>query len=242
MPCFLKVVMMMYVDTKQKNSALECIFNNPEIVIFLDANFFITPDRSKVGSKPISFSKYKEIWLDPLFKEFPNLALHEAVYDEVATDTIKAYIDQKHKAIPAKLKIYKDNMLTEPEQILMRTYIYKIAPHSLYIPDRDNSKDRGEVKSLSFMAVKGFLYFAAHDNLPIRLIEQAELLHTGLTNMHILKMYEVIYFLYKKEKYDNKALRMLYKYQYHLTKAEKLRNPEWGEFILQMDSLYGICS
>jgi hypothetical protein len=32
---------------------------------------------------------------------------------------------------------------------------------------------------------------------------------------------------------------MLYKYQYHLTDYEKRTDPEWGEFIIAMENLYG---
>ena len=53
-------------------------------------------------------------------------------------------------------------------------------------------------------------------------------------------MYELIYYLYKSGKYDNKALRILYKYQYYLTAGDKKSNPEWGTFIEEMDALYGV--
>lgn len=56
----------------------------------------------------------------------------------------------------------------------MLMQIRKLAVFSEYIPERDNSKDRGEIRSLSYMAVKNYLYFAANDNLPIQLICNAE--------------------------------------------------------------------
>ena len=114
------------------------------------------------------------------------------------------------------------------EEALRNTYINKIAVHSLYNPTRDNAKDRGEVRSLSFMAVKQFLYFAANDALPVRLIKDAAKLLTGLDDMQIVQMYELVYYLYKTGRYDNKALRILYKYQYYLTAGDKRINPEWG--------------
>ena len=45
---------------------------------------------------------------------------------------------------------YKDAELNEAEQALMQAYISKLAEYSQYIPERDNAKDRGEVRSLSF--------------------------------------------------------------------------------------------
>lgn len=230
--------MPMRVDIDTKNLALCKLFEDPEQTIFLDANFFIPPDRSCMGAKPITFEKYKEIWLEPIFDAFPNLAVHESVHDELVLDTVRNYANAKKSEIPSKLKIYYDDKLSIAEQSLMQTYIWKIAPFSKYIPEKDNAKDRGEIKSLSYMAVKGFLYFAANDNLPKNLIRSAEKLHTGLEDMGLFEMYDVIYYLYQTGKYNNKSLRLLYKYQYHLTNQEKKQNPEWGEFIEKMKILY----
>ena len=58
--------------------------------------------------------------------------------------------------------------------MLYHTYINKLAPNSKYDPSKDNKDDRGEVKSLSYMAVKEFMYFASHDNLPATLVECSE--------------------------------------------------------------------
>lgn len=38
------------------------------------------------------------------------------------------------------------------------------------------------------MAAKGYLYFAANDNLPIRLIEKAAQLGTGLNDQNIINV------------------------------------------------------
>lgn len=121
----------------------------------------------------------------------------------------------------------------------MNYYVSKLAVHSQYDPLRDNAKDRGEVRSLSFMAVKQYLFFAANDALPVRLIKDADKLNTGLDDMGIVQMYELIYYLYKTGKYENKQLRLLYKYQYYLSSNDKRMNPEWGVFVEQMDLLYG---
>jgi len=97
---------------------------------------------------------------------------------------------------------------------------------------------RGEVKSLSFIAVKGLLYFAAHDNNAIQLIEKSEEWSTGLDNVQAIKMYELIYYLYGNDLADKTAMKMLYKYQYYLTDREKSTNPNWGDFSSTMDNLY----
>lgn len=229
----------MKVDTKEVNPAFQSIIQNPGQKVFLDANFFIPPDRSEVAKvRAYSFTDFKECWLIPLLSEFTGLAIHESVYDELVADSVKEYADEQTSCIPSKLRIHYDSELSGLEEALRNTYINKIAVHSLYNPTRDNAKDRGEVRSLSFMAVKQFLYFAANDALPVRLIKDAAKLLTGLDDMQIVQMYELIYYLYKTGQYDNKALRILYKYQYYLTAGDKRINPEWGCFVEQMDLLY----
>lgn len=229
----------MKVDTKEVNPAFRSIIQNPGQKVFLDANFFIPPDRSKVAKvKAYSFADFKECWLIPLLSEFEGVAIHESVYDELVADSVRKYVDEQKSCNPPKLKIHYDSELNSSEDALRNTYIKKIAVHSLYNPTMDNTKDRGEVRSLSFMAVKEFLYFAANDALPVRLIKDAAKLRTGLDDMQIVQMYELIYYLYKADQYDKKALRILYKYQYYLTAGDKKINPEWGCFIGQMDLLY----
>lgn len=229
----------MKVDTKEVNPDFLSIIRNPSQKVFLDANFFIPPDRSDVAKvKAYSFTDFKECWLIPMLSEFTGLVIHESVYDELVADSVKKYADEQTNNNPPKLGIHYDSELNSAEETLRNTYMNKIAVHSLYNPTRDNAKDRGEVRSLSFMAVKQFLFFAANDSLPVRLIKDAAKLGTGLDNMQIVQMYELIYYLYKKGRYDKKALRILYKYQYYLTSGDKRVNPDWGSFIEQMDAIY----
>ncbi|MBQ8637855.1 MAG: hypothetical protein IJ468_01655 [Lachnospiraceae bacterium] len=189
----------MKVDTQTVNPAFQSIIQNPGQKVFLDANFFIPPDRSKVARvKAFSFADFKECWLIPLLNEFPSLAIHESVYDELVDERVRNYADEQKGSNPPKLEVHYDSELNSREDVLRNTYMNKIAVHSLYNPAIDNAKDRGEVRSLSFMAVKQFLFFAANDSLPVRLIKDAAKLNTGLDNMQIVQMYELIYYLYKK--------------------------------------------
>ena len=69
----------------------------------------------------------------------------------------------------------------------------------------------------------------AYDNNAIQLVERAKEWSTGLDNIQIIKMYELIYYLYKNRLADNKAMKQLYKYQYYLTENEQNINPEFGK-------------
>ena len=96
----------------------------------------------------------------------------------------------------------------------------------------------GEVKSLAYIAVKGLIYFASHDSNTIQLIEKAEEWSTSLDSVQAVKMYELIFYLYKTNISNKKNLRMLYKYLYYLTSKEKNDNPNWGNYVKNMDKLY----
>ncbi len=187
----------MKVDLTSPNPALESIFSNPNQIITLDANFLIPPDRSNYAKRTFDFQIFKRIWLEPIFKTFPNLAIHEAVYDELVLLSVKSYVDTNINAIPTQLLIHKDSSLTPEEQMLRDSIEDKIYPLTKYDPMLDNKDDRGEVKSLAYIAVKGLLYFAAHDSNAIQLIEKAEEWGTGLDNVNAIKMYELIFYLYK---------------------------------------------
>jgi hypothetical protein len=229
---------MMKISLAHQNPVFLSIMNDPHQIITLDANFLIAPDRRPLTKIGIRFQQYQEIWLEPIFTAFPNLAIHEAVYDELVGISPQKYIDAKRDRIPPAIIIHKDSSLSETEKILRDTIEDRIVPRTKYEPLLDNKDDRGEVKSLSFIAVKGLLYFAAHDNNAIQLIEKSEEWSTGLDNISAIKMYELIYYLFKKDLADRIAMKMLYKYQYYLTNHEKTTNPGWGDFISSMDGLY----
>lgn len=66
----------MKVDTKEVNPAFQSIIQNPGQKVFLDANFFIPPDRSEVAKvRAYSFIDFKECWLIPLLSEFTGLVV-----------------------------------------------------------------------------------------------------------------------------------------------------------------------
>ena len=72
----------------------------------------------------------------------------------------------------------------------------------------------------------------------MQLINKSEELETGLESIGLIQPYEILYYLYKTGHYEDKGLKMLYKYQYYLTSTEKNQNPDWGTFISEMDNLY----
>ena len=205
----------MRVNLKKANLSLVSIFENPNQIITIDANFLIPPNRSRYAKKSFNFALFKKVWIEPIFNEFPKLAIYESVYDELVGMELRNYVENLRQENPPKIIIHFDSELTEIERFLRDTVEAKIYPYTNYDPQIDNKDDRGEVKSLSYIAVKGLLYFAAHDNNALQLIEKAEEWSTGLDNVRAIHMFELIYYLYLKNKEDKKSLRMLYKYQYY---------------------------
>ncbi len=231
----------MKVDLKALNPSLVSIFKDYSQVITLDANFLIPPDRSRYATRGFNFPIFKKIWLEPIFAAFPNIAIHEAVRQELVVSSIQNYIQDLLGKNPPGVILFEDSTLTSAEKVLRDSIEAKIYPYTRYEPMLDNKDDRGEVKSLAYIAAKGLIYFAAYDNIAIQLIEKAEEWSTGLDNVEAIKMYELIYYLYVKGLGNNKSLRILYRYQYYLTDREKKTNPERGEFISGMIDLYYGC-
>lgn len=105
----------MKVDLSEINPSLASIFENPDQYITLDANFMIPPDRTSLSRHRFTFEQFKEIWLEPIFNAFTNLAIHEAVLDELVEGSVHAYAEEKINGTPPVLELFKDSELTDVE-------------------------------------------------------------------------------------------------------------------------------
>jgi len=234
--------MTLKVNTTEVNPSLVSIINDYAQVLPVDANFFISFDRTSTvrGAEPIDFRAFEKFWLRPLMITFPYLAVHEAVVKEIVNAQSKKFVGGEIQA--NRLLVLEDNNLT-PSQESYRCSIEKvIAKETAYEPELDNSNDRGEVKSLSYIASKPLNYFCSHDSTALRLLEEPLRAEIGLSGVGSLRIYELLYYLRRMKMVDQgngiKGLKMLYKYLYYLTPNEKVENPEWGQFCEQMDTLY----
>jgi hypothetical protein len=157
--------------------------------------------------------------------------------DVDVVDTNLGYVDQQILLVPPRIQIFYDDIFSPTDEILRSTIEKRIAYYTAYDPILDRGEDKGEVKSLAHIAIRGLIYFCSHDSNALRLIEQAETLGTNLEQVNAIKTFEIIYYLIKIGS-ESKPLRTLYKYLYHLKPSEKCTNPSWGEFINGMDKLY----
>ena len=80
------------------------------------------------------------------------------MYGELVGISPQNYVDAKRDSTPPEIIIHKDSSLTEVEKILRDTVESKIASLTKYDPMLDNKDDYGEVKSLSYIAVKELSY------------------------------------------------------------------------------------
>src|SRR6056297_3164788 len=104
-------MVMMKVDLTHPNTALRSIYKNPKQIITLDANCLIPPDRSSLTRRTFRFQRYQEFWLDPIFSAFPNLAIHEAVYEELVSISLQRYVEEKINSNPPEIIIHQDSSL-----------------------------------------------------------------------------------------------------------------------------------
>lgn len=232
----------MQVNSSEVNIAIISLFENRHQIITLDTNILLPPFRNNVIGKGYNFTQYKQVFLDPIFSCFPLLAIHEAVRLEIVEESISNYIAERISSSPQQLLVHDDNALSPIESAIRSTYEHKIAPYTRYLPQNDNSSDRGEVKSLAYIATRSLLYFSANDQGAIDLVKKAYEYNTGLDNVQIIQMYEIIYFLCKTGFGNQDDLKYLYKYLYYLTENEKRNNPSWGDFLSNMQLLYRDCT
>lgn len=222
------------------NPALVSLVQNFNQLLPVDANFFIPFDRSKISKRiqPLPFSFFKKYWIQPLFLTFPSLAIHESVYDEITVvKSAKSYLDHQRETYDQPI-VLSDNDFSDLEEAARSTIESKIAKYTNYEPEKDNSDDRGEVKSLAHIATKGYLYFCSHDSNAIKLIEKAEDWDTNLEEVSAIRTYEILYYLHKSNPDLKEKIRAMYKYLYFATDSDKKVNPNWGDFIKGMDALY----
>jgi len=90
----------------------------------LDADFLIPPYRDGLTTQRIGFDKFKEIWLNPIFSAFLNLAIHEAVYRELVGTAPQTYINTKLDSNPPGILIHRDSSLNEVEVIFKSLFLF----------------------------------------------------------------------------------------------------------------------
>ena len=145
----------MTIDLSHPNTGLIRIFEDPEQISTLDANFLIPPDRRPLTKNCIGFDHFKVIWLDPIFRFFPNLAIHESVYEELVGISPQKFVDGKRDKEPSEIIIHLDASLSEVKRVLRDTIASKIAPLTKYDPILNNKDDRGEVNHYHILPSKG---------------------------------------------------------------------------------------
>ncbi len=218
---------------------IDLLINMNQTVV-IDANLIIPPNRSDIYLKnqaypELSFQKYANTFLNPMIRIFPKIAIHEAVYKEISNQiSIKEYIDAK---IDEKsIVLLEDRDLNSNQEYIRNTVEEKISQFTNYNPSIDNSKDRGEVKSISYAVAKNLIYFSTNDSNVISLINRNDL-NPYLHSLGAIHVYEMIYVIRKIDG-NSKILKGIYKLMYRLTKYEKSNNLDWSSFCEECNKHY----
>ena len=79
------------VNLQYKNQGFVSILENRNQIFLIYANIFIPPDRSKENSgiKAVPFEFYKNYWIEPFIDTFKPIGIHEAVYKEFESNSIR---------------------------------------------------------------------------------------------------------------------------------------------------------
>ena len=75
--------------TPLKITALHDLLNEP---VLFDANIFMVGIENRGSDKNCSFDNMKKLYIEPLFKSFTNILIHEQVYNELDHEA-RAYVD-----------------------------------------------------------------------------------------------------------------------------------------------------
>ena len=226
----------MKVDASKKNPVLCDLLAGKELIIAIDANIIIPPERH---NKPFPQETYYKEFIYPLFNASLSLLIHESVLQELVDSTSHDKIVELIENEQSSVSLVQDASLTDDEKVIRSAMETSIAPYTMYTPHENNSDDRGEVKTLSYLATKGHGCFLSKDSGALRLITHTESLETSLNGISPMRLYEIIYYMTKTQPEYSKTLRALYKYNYYLSKKEKAQNPSWEIFIQTFDKLYG---
>ena len=70
-----------------------------------------------ISKKSFNFALFKKVWIEPIFNEFPKLAIYESVYDELVGMELRNYVENLRQENPPKIIIHFDSELTEIERI-----------------------------------------------------------------------------------------------------------------------------
>jgi hypothetical protein len=172
-----------------------------------DANIFMVGIENRLSDSNCSFENMYKVYLQPLFESFQQILIHEMVYNELDEDAKKLVDSYKEKnvTIVAEGDLYgKDPQYT--------TIFNEIANHERVMYTRGNSKDRGEVYSLAYVAYNKINYFSSKEVMVDLIAEKLEELNdVEIVTFDVILLLAYIYYASKGDNKNNKALKSLYK-------------------------------
>ncbi len=190
--------------TPLKKIALHDLQKKP---ILMDANILMVGIERRGSDSAYSFKSMRELFLEPLFKSFTDIYIHEEVYkelDEEARIFVDTYVGKNVKIVTENGLYGKDPLYT--------TIFNHIADHELVNYVRGSSKDRGEVYSLAYAAYHNMNYFCSKE-IMVDLIaaELEDLKEVDIITFDIVLLSAYVYYAKRNDNTKSKGLKAIYK-------------------------------
>ena len=190
--------------TPLKITALHDLLNEP---VLFDANIFMVGIENRGSDKNCSFDNMKKLYIEPLFKSFTNILIHEQVYNELDHEA-RAYVDSY---VGKSVTIVTENGLYGVDPIYT-TIFNNISSHNLVRYNKGNSKDRGEVYSLAYAAFHGINYFCSKEIMFDNVAHDLpDLGNVSIITFDIVLLQAYLYHIDRNDTTNNKALKSIYK-------------------------------
>jgi len=175
--------------------------------IMFDANIFMVGIENRISDPNCSFNNMKTLYMIPLLESFQQIIMHEMVYKELDDDS-RALVDSykgKNVTIVSENNLYGK----DPEYT---TIFNKISRHEQVLYSRGNSKDRGEVYSLSYAAYNKINYFSSKEIMVDEIASDLDILKDiEIITFDIIVLLAYIYYMSRDDNSNNKALKSIYK-------------------------------
>ncbi len=176
--------------TPLKKNSLHELLNKP---ILFDANIFMVGISERISDSNCSFENIKKLFIKPLLESFTNIYIHREVYKELDHDT-RDFIDTyKNVTVVEEGGLYG----TDP---LYTTIFNNISKHELVNYRRGQSKDRGEVYSLTYAAYYNVNYFCSREIMVDNVANELEdLKDINIITFDIVLLMAYVYYANKND-------------------------------------------
>ncbi len=176
--------------------------------ILFDTNIFMVGIEERNSKKEYSFENMRRLYLQPMMNMFDDIQIHEEVYKELDPDAkifLDPYLNSNTVKMVGEGGLYgKDPLYT--------SIFNKIAKHELVNYSRCQSKNRGEVYSLAYVAYHNLNYVCSRDIMVDNVVrELSTLCSVDVVTFDIIVLAAYVYYARLGDNTYSKGLKAIYK-------------------------------